>query len=297
MQCTMWAEGVREVVSAADSDVKFIVTDHPVTTYNAQINPTSPDCAYPLDPMVASLGTQTVFALDANTCQTATVRAPVPTARGLWTRKLLHADVDTVARRPRALKYILPSPDAVGRVGVVHNAIGNCRGRGRDRGLVPPVEGVNHSPLPIRRHGPPLVRGHTVLVDGPQCSRVHGHSGHRSCCSWPTRRGRRRIIDCGGRRCFGYERHRQAQLIPTRRVDVGLVVVREHRQAIPWLGERRNQTPCARPHLVDGGLVADATTGALAASCKDAALARAIEDGKAETKHGKGQRLLPHPHL
>ena len=68
MHCTMWAEGVREVVSAADSDVKFIVTDHPVTAYNSQINPTSPGCAYPLDPMVASVGTQTVFALDANTC-------------------------------------------------------------------------------------------------------------------------------------------------------------------------------------------------------------------------------------
>ncbi len=68
MHCTMWAEGVREVVSAADSDVKFIVTDHPVTVYNPQIDPTALDCAYPLDPMVASLGTQTVFVLDANTC-------------------------------------------------------------------------------------------------------------------------------------------------------------------------------------------------------------------------------------
>jgi Protein of unknown function (DUF4238) len=68
MHCTMWAEGVREVVSAADSDVKFIVTDHPVTVYNPQIDPTGPDCAYPLDPMVASLGTQTVFVLDASTC-------------------------------------------------------------------------------------------------------------------------------------------------------------------------------------------------------------------------------------
>lgn len=59
---------IRSVVSAADSDVKFIVTDHPVTVYNAQINPESPDCAYPQDPMVASLGTQTVFAMDADTC-------------------------------------------------------------------------------------------------------------------------------------------------------------------------------------------------------------------------------------
>jgi hypothetical protein len=68
MHCTMWAEGVREIVSAADSDVKFIVTDHPVTVYNPQIDPVSPGCVYPLDPMVASLGTQTVFVLDANTC-------------------------------------------------------------------------------------------------------------------------------------------------------------------------------------------------------------------------------------
>jgi len=68
MHCTMWAEGVREIVSAADSDMKFIVTDHPVTVYNPKIDPTGPDCAYPLDPMVASLGTQTVFVLNANTC-------------------------------------------------------------------------------------------------------------------------------------------------------------------------------------------------------------------------------------
>ena len=39
-----------------------------MTVYNPQIDPTAPDCAYPLDPMVASLGTQTVFVLDANTC-------------------------------------------------------------------------------------------------------------------------------------------------------------------------------------------------------------------------------------
>lgn len=68
MHCTMWAEGVREIVSAEDSDVKFIVTDHPVTVYNPQLDPTTQDCAYPQDPMVASLGTLTVFALDANTC-------------------------------------------------------------------------------------------------------------------------------------------------------------------------------------------------------------------------------------
>jgi hypothetical protein len=68
MHCTMWAEGVREIVSAQDSDVKFIVTDHPVTVYNPALDRTSARCSYPQDPAVAALGTQTVFALDANTC-------------------------------------------------------------------------------------------------------------------------------------------------------------------------------------------------------------------------------------
>lgn len=68
MHCTMWAEGVREIVSAHDSDVKFILTDHPVTVYNAAVNPTSEKCSYPQDPLVAAVGSQTVFALDANIC-------------------------------------------------------------------------------------------------------------------------------------------------------------------------------------------------------------------------------------
>ncbi|TCK32463.1 uncharacterized protein DUF4238 [Paraburkholderia sp. BL8N3] len=68
MHCTMWVEGVREIVSAQDSDVKFILTDHPVTIYNAASDPTSEQCDYPQDPLVAALGSQTVFALDANTC-------------------------------------------------------------------------------------------------------------------------------------------------------------------------------------------------------------------------------------
>lgn len=68
MHCTMWVEGVREIVSAQDSDVKFILTDHPVTVYNAAMDPTSKQSSYTHDPLVAALGSQTVFALDANTC-------------------------------------------------------------------------------------------------------------------------------------------------------------------------------------------------------------------------------------
>ena len=68
MHCTMWVESVREFVSAEHSDVKFIVTDHPVTAYNAACAPESSMCQYPDDPPVALNGTQTVFALDADHC-------------------------------------------------------------------------------------------------------------------------------------------------------------------------------------------------------------------------------------
>jgi hypothetical protein len=68
MHCTMWLEAVREVVSAEDSDVKFIITDHPVTIYNPQCPPNSSQCRYPEDPAIELIGSQTIFPLDANHC-------------------------------------------------------------------------------------------------------------------------------------------------------------------------------------------------------------------------------------
>jgi hypothetical protein len=68
MHCTMWTEGVREIVTADNSDVKFIISDHPVTFYNAAVDSSSELCLYPNDPNLAFIGTQTVFVLDANTC-------------------------------------------------------------------------------------------------------------------------------------------------------------------------------------------------------------------------------------
>lgn len=68
MHCTMWSEGVREIISAEASDVKFIVTDHPVTIYNAAFPPESPACTYPGDPPIEMIGSQTVFVLDENHC-------------------------------------------------------------------------------------------------------------------------------------------------------------------------------------------------------------------------------------
>lgn len=68
MHCTMWSECVREIVSAEASGVKFIVTDHPVSVYNAAYPPSSVECKYPDDPAIELKGSQTLFALDANHC-------------------------------------------------------------------------------------------------------------------------------------------------------------------------------------------------------------------------------------
>lgn len=68
MHCTMWFECVREVVSAEQSEVKFILTDHPVTIYNAAFPPNSAVCRYPEDPSIELIGSQTVFPLDADHC-------------------------------------------------------------------------------------------------------------------------------------------------------------------------------------------------------------------------------------
>lgn len=68
MHCTMWCEGVREIVSAENSDIKFIVTDHPVTFFNVACPLDSMNCVYPNEPALEFTGTQTVFALDADHC-------------------------------------------------------------------------------------------------------------------------------------------------------------------------------------------------------------------------------------
>lgn len=68
MHCTMWSECVREIVSAADSPVKFLVSDHPVTVYHPKLSPGSSECGYPDDPGIELVGSQTIFALDKNHC-------------------------------------------------------------------------------------------------------------------------------------------------------------------------------------------------------------------------------------
>lgn len=68
LHCTIWAGGVREIVSAEDSPVKFITSDHPVTIYNYAVPPSDEACAYPLDPGIALRGSQTIYPMDRNHC-------------------------------------------------------------------------------------------------------------------------------------------------------------------------------------------------------------------------------------
>ncbi|WP_075286661.1 DUF4238 domain-containing protein [Xanthomonas campestris] len=63
---TLWAECAHEVVSAEDSVVKFLITDHPVTTFNAGLALDASLLDYPNEAPVTWNGTQTLFPLDAN---------------------------------------------------------------------------------------------------------------------------------------------------------------------------------------------------------------------------------------
>lgn len=68
MHTTMWLEAVREIASAEHSEVKFIITDHPVTIYHPDCPPESAHCVYPDDPDIAFVGSQTLFPLGPNNC-------------------------------------------------------------------------------------------------------------------------------------------------------------------------------------------------------------------------------------
>lgn len=68
MHCTMWEESVIEILSAKDSSVKFIITDHPVTIYNHACPPDGSHSRYPEDPAIALKGSQTLFPLDLEHC-------------------------------------------------------------------------------------------------------------------------------------------------------------------------------------------------------------------------------------
>ena len=83
MHCTMWVEATMEIVSAEESEVKFIVSDSPITQYNAAYDLDSKQCQFPHDPGIELIGTRTVFPIDLNHCVILTnleyVRSPETT--------------------------------------------------------------------------------------------------------------------------------------------------------------------------------------------------------------------------
>lgn len=68
MHCTIWTEGVREIVSAQDAHVKFIVSDHPVTIYNYAVPSNKTGGGDPNEPSIALKGSQTIFPLNRDFC-------------------------------------------------------------------------------------------------------------------------------------------------------------------------------------------------------------------------------------
>ncbi|HHF7374015.1 TPA: DUF4238 domain-containing protein [Legionella bozemanae] len=68
LHCVIWTEGVREIVSAKNSNIKFILSDHPVTVYNPACLPNDEKCKYPNDPSILLKGSQTIFPLNENHC-------------------------------------------------------------------------------------------------------------------------------------------------------------------------------------------------------------------------------------
>ncbi|WP_224702372.1 DUF4238 domain-containing protein [Devosia aquimaris] len=65
MNCTIWTEGVREIVSAEEVSTKFLVSDHPVTVYNHAM---PPEKFGPHDPAIALKASQTIFPLGPDHC-------------------------------------------------------------------------------------------------------------------------------------------------------------------------------------------------------------------------------------
>jgi hypothetical protein len=65
---TMWMEAQWEIARAKQSPTKFVVTDEPVTFFNAKVFPGSNDCRYPGDVGLDKIGTRTLFPLGLEAC-------------------------------------------------------------------------------------------------------------------------------------------------------------------------------------------------------------------------------------
>jgi hypothetical protein len=68
MYQTIWSEGVSEVFNCHNSRTKFIISDSPVTTYNCQVFPGSPEVTKYGMALIERIGTRTLLPLDREHC-------------------------------------------------------------------------------------------------------------------------------------------------------------------------------------------------------------------------------------
>lgn len=64
--CSIWCDGVWEVLSCDNTKTKLLVSDHPVTVYNKGVFPGAQSAQYPFDPGIELLGSRTLFPLSLN---------------------------------------------------------------------------------------------------------------------------------------------------------------------------------------------------------------------------------------
>lgn len=91
--CATWSDCVWQIADASRSATKFIISDHPVTVYNRECFPLSPECMNPNDPDIRLAGTHTVFPLSLNKILILTnlawVRNPYQNAKKMGPNKRL----------------------------------------------------------------------------------------------------------------------------------------------------------------------------------------------------------------
>jgi len=90
IRTVMWVESFQEVLYTESDDIGFLISDHPVTSYNKACYAESAECRLPNDPDAAWKGTQTIFPLDAKRCFVLT-----------HTEYAHNQDMRTQLRRPR----------------------------------------------------------------------------------------------------------------------------------------------------------------------------------------------------
>lgn len=90
----IWIESVWQIVDASQSATKFIVSDNPVTAYNRECPPGSPNCGEIDDPDIRLTGTHTIYPLSFEKALILTnlswVRNPYESAQTLRPNPLLH---------------------------------------------------------------------------------------------------------------------------------------------------------------------------------------------------------------